>query len=66
VEANVRTNEEQRQEVEEAMPQIEEMIGVPTKMMEDFIPLGKKCAFVFFFHLFCTYLSSWHVHWQVA
>jgi hypothetical protein len=44
VEANVRTNEEQLQEVEEIMPQIEEMARVPTKMMEDFIPLRKKCA----------------------
>ena len=26
------------------MPQIEEMARVPTKMMEDFIPLRKKCA----------------------
>jgi hypothetical protein len=47
------------------MPQIEEMARVPTKMMEDFVPLRKKCA-SYFFHLFCPYLSSWHVHWQVA
>jgi hypothetical protein len=26
------------------MPQIEEMARVPTKMMEHFIPLRKKCA----------------------
>ena len=25
------------------MPQIEEMARVPTKMMEDFVPLRKKC-----------------------
>jgi hypothetical protein len=41
-EANVRTNEEQLQEVEEIMPQIEEMARLPMKMMEDFIPLRKK------------------------
>ena len=46
-EANVTTNEEHLQEVEEIMPQIEEIARVPMKMMED-------------------YLSSWHVHWQVA
>ena len=45
MEANVRTNEEQLQEVEEIMQQIEEMARVPTKMMEDFVPLSKKCAF---------------------
>jgi hypothetical protein len=33
-EANVRTNEEHLQEVEE-MPQIEEMARVPTKIKED-------------------------------
>jgi hypothetical protein len=27
------------------MPQIEEIARVPTKMMEDFIPLRKKCAY---------------------
>jgi hypothetical protein len=43
-EANVTTNEEHLQEVEEITPQIEEMARVPTKMMEDFIPLRKKCA----------------------
>jgi hypothetical protein len=43
-EANVRTNEEQLQEVKEIMPQIEELARVPTKVMEDFIPLRKKCA----------------------
>ena len=43
-EANVRTNEEQLQEVEEIISQIKEMARVPTKMMEDFIPLRKKCA----------------------
>ena len=26
------------------MPQIEEMARVPTKMMEDFVSLRKKCA----------------------
>ena len=26
------------------MPQIEEMVKVPMKMMEDFVPLRKKCA----------------------
>ena len=26
------------------MPQIEEMARVPTKMMEDSVPLRKKCA----------------------
>ena len=44
VEANVTKNEEHLQEEEEIMPQIEEMARVPTKMMEDFIPLRKKCA----------------------
>ena len=43
-EANVTTNEEHLQEEEEIMPQIKEMAKVPTKMMEDFIPLRKKCA----------------------
>jgi hypothetical protein len=43
-EANVTTNEEHLQEEEEIMPQIEEMARVPTKMMEDFVPLRKKCA----------------------
>jgi len=43
-EANVTTNEEHLQEEEEIMPQIEEMARVPTNMMEDFIPLRKKCA----------------------
>jgi hypothetical protein len=38
-EANVRTNEERLQEMEEIMLQIEEMARVLTKMMEDFIPL---------------------------
>jgi hypothetical protein len=23
----------------------------------------KEMWFLFFFHPFCTYLSSWHVHW---
>ena len=41
-EANVTTNEKHLQEEEEIMPQIEEMTRVPTKMMEDFIPLRKK------------------------
>ena len=44
VEANVTTNEEHLYEEEEIMPQIEEMARVPTKMMEDFVPLRKKCA----------------------
>jgi hypothetical protein len=44
VEANVTTNEEHLQEEEEIMPEIEEMARVPTKMMEYFIPLRKKCA----------------------
>jgi hypothetical protein len=44
MEANVTTNEEHLQEEEEIMPQIEEMARVPTKMMEDFVPLRKKCA----------------------
>ena len=43
-EANVITNEEHLQEEEEIMPQIEEMTRVRMKMMEDFIPLRKKCA----------------------
>ena len=43
-EANVTTNEEHLQEEEEIMPQIEEMVRVPTKMIEDFVPLRKKCA----------------------
>ena len=42
-EANVTTNEKHLQE-EEIMPQIEEMARVLTKMMEDFVPLRKKCA----------------------
>ena len=44
VESNVTTNEEHLQAKEEIMPQIEEMARVPTKMMEDFVPLRKKCA----------------------
>jgi hypothetical protein len=43
-EAIVTTNEEHLQEEEEIMPQIKEMARVPTKMMEDFISLRKKCA----------------------
>jgi hypothetical protein len=43
-EANVTTNEEHMQEEEEIMPQVEEMARVPMKMMEDFVPLRKKCA----------------------
>ena len=43
-EANVTTNEEHLQEEEEIMPEIKEMATVPTKMMEDFIPLIKKYA----------------------
>ena len=43
-EANVIINEEQLQEVEEIMPQIEEMARVLTNMIEDFVPLRKKCA----------------------
>ena len=43
-EANVTTNEEHLQEEKEIMPQIEEMDRVPTKMMEDFIPLRNKCV----------------------
>ena len=50
--ANVRTNEEQLQEVEEIMSQIEEMARVPMKMMEDFVPLRKKCASCSFFIYF--------------
>jgi hypothetical protein len=44
VEANVTTNEEHLQEEEEIMPQIEKMARVPTKVMEDFVPLRKKCT----------------------
>ena len=43
-EANVTTNEEHLQEDEEIMPHNEEMARVPTKMMEDFVPLRKTCA----------------------
>jgi hypothetical protein len=43
-EANVTTNEEHLQEEEETMPQIEEMVRVPMKMMEGFVPLRKKCT----------------------
>jgi hypothetical protein len=43
-EANVTTNQEHLQEEEEIMPQIEEMARVPMKILEDFIPLRKKCA----------------------
>jgi hypothetical protein len=43
-EANVTTNEEHLQEKREIMPQIEEMARVPTKMVEDFVPLRKKCV----------------------
>ena len=43
-EANVTTNEEHLQEEEEIMPQLEEMAMIPMKMMEDFVPLRKKCA----------------------
>jgi hypothetical protein len=42
--ANIRTNEEQLQEVKEIMSQIEELARVPTKVMEDFLPLRKKCT----------------------
>jgi hypothetical protein len=34
------------------MPQIEEIARVPTKMIEDFIPLRKKCASYFSFTYF--------------
>jgi hypothetical protein len=34
------------------MPQIEEMARVPTKMMEDFVPLRKKCASCSYFTYF--------------
>ena len=44
MEANVTTNEEHLQEEEEIMPQIDEKARVPTKLMEDFIPLRNKCA----------------------
>jgi len=27
------------------MPQIKKMVKIQTKMMEDFVPLRKKCAF---------------------
>jgi hypothetical protein len=50
--ANVTTNEEHLQEEEEIMPQIEEMARVTTKMMEDFVPLRKKCASCSFFTYF--------------
>ena len=43
-EANVTTNEEHMQEEEEIMPQIDKMARVPLKMMEDFVPLRKKCV----------------------
>ena len=43
-EGNVTTNEEHLQEDEEIIPQIEEMAMVPTKMIENFVPLRKKCA----------------------
>jgi hypothetical protein len=43
VEANVTTNEEHLEE-KEIMPKIEEMARASMKMMEDFIPLRKKCA----------------------
>ena len=60
MDANVTINEEHLLEEEEIMPQIEEMARVPTKMMEDFIPLRKKCASCSSFTYF-TYLSSWNV-----
>ena len=44
-EANVTTNEEHLQE-EEIMPQIKEISRVPTKMMEDFVPLRKNVLLV--------------------
>ena len=44
VEANVTTNEEYLHKEEEIMPQTKEMARVPTKIMEDFVPLRKKCA----------------------
>ena len=44
MEANVTTNEEHLQKEKEIMPQIKEMTRVPMKMMEDFVPLRKKCA----------------------
>ena len=51
-EANVTTNEEHLQEKEEIMPQIEETARVPTKMMEDFVPLRNKCASCSYFTYF--------------
>jgi hypothetical protein len=49
------------------MPQIEEMARVPTKMIEDFIPLRKKCASCSSFTYFVLILVlGMHVHWQVA
>ena len=54
-EANVTKNEEHLHE-EEIMPQIEEMARVPMKMMEDFVPLRKKCAFYSSFTYFVLIL----------
>jgi hypothetical protein len=47
-EANVRTNKEHLKGEEEIMPQIKEMTRVLAKMMEDFVPLRKKCASCYF------------------
>ena len=44
-ETNVITNEEHLQE-EEIMPQIKKISRVPTKMMEDFVPLRKNVLLV--------------------
>jgi hypothetical protein len=46
--ANIRTNKEHLKDEEEIMPQIEEMTRVPAKMVEDFVPLRKKCASCYF------------------
>ena len=43
-EANGTTNKQHLQEEEEIMPKIEEMARVPMRMMEDLVPLRKKCA----------------------
>jgi hypothetical protein len=52
VKANVTANEKHLQEEEKIMPQIQEMDRAPMKMMEDFIPLRKKCASYSYFTYF--------------
>jgi len=39
------------------MADVEDTARVPTKMMEELVPVKMKCGFkLFFFHLFCSYI----------